>query len=74
MITFLYPGEFSHRINSSVSLDYITVACKTCGREHITFERDRHHLFRLPETITTDKNKKGEYHFHCVEECQVPPS
>lgn len=57
--------------NSSFSTPYITFACSVCKTEHISYEKGKHELFIIPSTITTSQNKKKEWRFHCIGECNV---
>ena len=63
MITFDYG-------NSSYAVKYVVFDCKVCGAGHISFEKDRSDLYKLPETITTKRKKNLEWYF-CCEECEL---
>lgn len=64
--------------NSSISVPYTIFTCALCGRWHISHEKDKHNIFKIPSTIDTSrlkmdapnlKKSKGEIYFHCKGRC-----
>jgi hypothetical protein len=39
--------------------------CGICGRRHEALPPLENGVPRVPESITTSRNKKGEWYFHC---------
>lgn len=61
-------------IDEGCHLSFITLTCSLCGTEHISTEKDptTHWQYKIPESITTSKDQKTGYYFHCVEKCRIP--
>ena len=44
----------------------IIFTCSMCGEQHLSDEMGENGVIKLPATITTSKNKNGEWFFHCT--------
>jgi hypothetical protein len=47
--------------------DVVLFVCSLCGTNHAGIDKDaKTNVHLIPPTITTSKNGKAEYYFHCV--------
>lgn len=72
--TFIEPMISFEENGSSFSVSYIVFTCVICKMEHISFEKDKYNLFKMPDSIELSRLKedvpgskrvKGEIAFHC---------
>ena len=47
-------------------LDACLFVCKVCATNHVGLDKDKRGVHIIPSTITTSRDGKGEYYFHCV--------
>ena len=47
-------------------LDIRLFVCKICKTPHVAIDKDKHGMHIIPSTITTSRDGKNEYFFHCV--------
>ena len=76
--TYIDPMITIEENGSSFSVAYTAFVCDLCKMEHISFEKDKYNLFKIPSTIDTSKLKadapnlkkvKGANYFHCKDHC-----
>ena len=51
---------------SAGNLDVCLFVCSLCDTNHVAIDKDKHGVHIIPATITTSRDGKGEYYFHCV--------
>lgn len=47
-------------------LDTCLFVCQSCGTPHVAIDKDKRGVHIIPSTITTSRDGKNEYFFHCV--------
>ena len=59
---------------SSIPIQPVAFACKLCKANHPSIESDvLTRVPKIPSSITTRKNEKGEWMFVCAEQCDKKP-
>jgi hypothetical protein len=51
---------------SAGNLNACLFVCKICNTNHVALDTDKHGVHIIPSTITTSRDRKNEYFFHCV--------
>ena len=48
-------------------MDVMLFTCVLCTTKHASTTKDKYGLHITPTTITTSRNKAGEWYYHCVQ-------